>query len=421
MDESAKVMLFCMLALPLCVAVTIYKLSMYKPFLQSSMGRYMFVTRDFYDLNQTAIPWDSTGPDSELQQVLEVLAKNVTGHVLPKLRREAKSNDITDATSNTDADARPTLADADFEFVFSPPATRIPLFKDKIIVPEVTYWSYCKDDKSKLFGSTESEKMANLHEIGLYHVYVDYTKEAQRDVRTEATNSLLMFNKPFLKMFKLRDARASFHTFGNDTKLLQHALAALGKTSRKFVVTYTEQCSFYACPQLDVASYTEVTSHDMYHGRTLNESAFVALRDSSENKDVVFIVQEDYARWKGNKKTCSAGKLAALRYRPFQVARGLIFDDVACWQMRLDAAPAHNLLPFVHVNSIHAALTENYFIDAAKKFEQSIFTTSGFWEIFVVCTFSILGVTYVFDLFLALMAVLTGFVPLLFFKQTESE
>ncbi len=315
-------------------------------FLQTMLGEYIFVTRDFYDVNQTAVAFDSTGPSNNKEQASEVFAKHTYGRVLP---------DLKNSQENIFVIAQPCETKRDFL---------------------ITYYNHLEAKYFCFENSKTQVKMKAAHFVDDYPVarLESYLEQMTRQ----------QFTDPFIKMFANRlRAKKSFHTFGTDMNILKDILQIYGW--RHFIVTHDARNN---------SLYSEVL--DLQYGKTFTAKEFFVLSCSHSEP---FLVQEDYQYWATHGKLNECGKRAQVFFHPLKIIRWIILDDVDCWDYNTYGGK------FVHVNAIDAAVSANYFTDLVTDNLIPVYKTSGFWSLVVICsvTFWLLialcGTAFVFGMF----------------------
>jgi len=336
-------------SVPISIGFVLWVLSTDKLFLKTALGKYIFVTRDFYNVNQTAMAFDSTGPEQNQAQVSEVFAKSVIGRVLPNLDESKNANDFI------------------LNHVFE---DKLPKFMNEVPEPFCTYYEFLKQhfDIAKV-KSLASQFVLETSTCASFSNLPSVVQNYQLEMESKS------FTTPFSNMFLSRNSHMSFHTFGRDMHLLKNAIESSKKRWRHFISTTYRTTTFYT----EVVKSTE--NDDKY------SQTFSAKQLQDELllcSDHVFLIQENYERWAKSGKLNKFGKRAEIFWHPLKIIRGVIFDNVDCWNNA-----SKQSISFIHVNSVLAALTPNYFLHAIEEKEPAIWQSAGFWSLLTI--FSVLN------------------------------
>jgi len=356
-----------LLTVPLSFGLLLWYLSTSEWFLNTSLGEYIFVTRDFYDVNQTAIAYDSTGPENLKHQVSEVFSKHTYGRILPNLKSDGKEDDFF----------------PDYDVMSSK-------------YPYLTHYEYL----TQCYLSQENGKALIKSEAA---TFIDVSTHSGGDMYMTAMKEK-GFVTPFKNMFFARKAYKSFHTFGKDMTLLKTALETSHVSWRHFVVNYSLQ---------NDAFYTEIHGRDarLAYGKSYSAREF--FKESCHSFDVVCLVQENYQHWAAHGKLNEYGKRGQIFFHPFKIIRWNILDDVDCWNDQLFSFGGQ----FAHVNAIFAALHNSYFCELMEKIQVPIILCPGFWSLLGICTLWTYIWTYLFGIECYTAMIIGSFGIVL--KQTE--
>ncbi len=182
--------------IPVVAAVILIVLSTNEWFLHTSLGEYIFAEWDFYDVNQTAIAFDSTGPSDRKAQVAEVFTKKIVGYAFPsKNAGEQKEGDI-------------------FIFADGKQLPLFPSYMSDVWEPYCTYYEFLQQKLN--YDKQQVKEYASLFLENHQHPISNFDLNLFANKYTEAMQG---FCPAFQKLFKLRNAYMSFHTFGNGRQI----------------------------------------------------------------------------------------------------------------------------------------------------------------------------------------------------------
>jgi hypothetical protein len=327
--------------------ILLWFLSENPTFLKSKIGRRLFVTRCFADINRTAIASDGTDSANFEQAANEVLSKSVYGRAFPKLDKLglpmwiAEPNYIDEyKTQNHEYSTVP----------FEPkPNDTTSVYYDLL---NTLYGNDEPTRKKFAFSFTHQDQPGSEY-ASLVPYYVDAMKQGG-------------FSKPFEVFFDTigleQEIIFSFHTFGADYEMVRTLLEGKGKRCSFFVVSVVAEFK-------SAYTLTHVGKDGKFTYAAQSMSAAEFFQHTLDNPDTVCIVLENYTRWKENDKCAKAGKVGVLYPSWFTMVRGIVFDDNKCWKC---SGPT-----FVHVNPFRAATDKNYFRQIFKP--SSFLMCRAFW------------------------------------------
>jgi len=344
--------LYLLFTLPLSFAILLRYLSSNDWFLQTQVGEYVFINRDFYGVSHTILTHSNNDPTFQQR---EALSKNIYGRVLPDFKT------------------------GELNFVLDRNVAKQQAMKTRSY-PYLTHYEYlCKrylgEDDSKTKIANDIARFVSEH---TWHQILlsdggkgTGGKEPLHQIceRYITTMHDKLFSPAFVSMFCGRSrVYRSVHTFAPDVSLIRQAIESYKLVSRHFIVSYDIH---------ENAWYHEICytcDRQKSYGKSYSCEAFWDQTCAATN--CVCVVQENYARWRNHQQSSKHGKLAYIGFHPFKIIRTTILDEMECWNILENRL---NRVKFARINAVCGALESDYFPNLIRSLEVRVWMTPAFY------------------------------------------